>query len=451
MAVYPPPGPDSPPALQVLRWMRSPFRMMDECQARFGDTFSLRLPSFKPPLVVVSEPQAVKDVFAMGPDDGHAGKANFVLKPLLGKHSLLVLDGAEHLRQRKMILPAFHGERMNAYGRAMLDLTHESIDGWPMGKPFPVHHPMQAITLQVIIRTVFGIGEGPRFAELADLLRRVLDIGAYPVLLFPFMQRDLGPLSPWGRFLRLSERAGEILRAEIRRGRREGTAGRTDVLAMMLDARDENGEPLTEDEVHDELVTLLVAGHETTATAIAWTLRWLLPDPQLVGRLRAEIASAEGDPARIAKLDLLDATARESLRLQPVVPMVGRVLQKAQRIGSIDMPAGSVVTASIYLTHRLPSLYPEPLRFRPERFLSFKPAPWEWLPFGGGLRKCVGATFAIYEMKMVLAAMLPRLDMRLASDRVRATRRAVTITPGGGLPVIVTTKRSRQAVAARAA
>jgi cytochrome P450 len=447
---YPPPGPYAPPALQVLRWMRSPFRMMDECHARFGDAFSLRFPAFRAPLVVVSDPLAVKDVFAMGADDGHAGKANFVLKPLLGKHSLLVLDGADHLRQRKMILPAFHGERMHAYGRAMLDLTHESIDGWPLGDPFPVQRPMQTITLQVIIRTVFGIGEGPRFAELADLLKRVLDIGAYSVLLFPIMQRDLGPLSPWGRFLRLGARAGDILRAEIRRGRREGTAGRTDVLAMMLDARDEKGEPLTEDEVHDELVTLLVAGHETTATALAWTLRWLLKDPRLVARLRDEIATAEGDPGRIAKLDLLDATARESLRLQPVVPMVGRVLQKAQRIGTIDMPAGGVVAASIYLTHRRPSLYPEPERFHPERFLTFKPAPWEWLPFGGGLRKCVGATFAIYEMKMVLAAMLPRVELRLVSDRVRARRRAVTITPGGGLPVVMTTRRSRQAVAARA-
>ena len=446
-----PPGPDTPAAIQVVRWLRTPFQMMDECRARFGDTFTLRLPGFAPGVVVVSDPLAIKEVFALGPDEGHAGKANMVLKPLLGEHSLLVLDGAEHLRQRKMITPAFHGERMHAYGRAMLEVTHDSIDQWAVGTAFPVQTPMQAVTLQVIIRTVFGIEAGPRFVELGGLLRRVLDIGANPVLLFPFMQRDLGRFSPWGRFLRLSARAGDILRAEIRHGRAQGTAGRNDVLAMMLDARDETGAPLTEDEVHDELVTLLVAGHETTATALAWALRWLLRDRPLVERLKEEIASGEGEPARIARLELLDATVKEALRLQPVVPMVGRVLQSPQTVGRFDLPAGSVVAASIYLAHRNPSTYPEPTRFRPERFLAFKPAPWEWLPFGGGMRKCVGAAFAIYEMKMVLAALLPRVDMRLVDLRVQAKRRAVTITPARGLPVIVTARRSRQAVAARAA
>jgi cytochrome P450 len=450
-ASYLPPGPDTPPALQVLRWMTDPFKLMEQCHAQFGDTFTMRLPLMPKGIVVVSDPHEIKDLFAMGPDDAHAGKANIVLKPLLGEHSLLVLDGAEHLRQRKMIMPAFHGERMHAYGRAMLDLTNDSIDRWPVGVPFAVHEPMQAVTLQVIIRTVFGIEEGPRFAELAGLLRKVLDIGAHPIFLFPFMQRDFGSLSPWGRFLRLTQKAGDILRAEIRHGRSKGTAGRHDVLAMMLDARDDKGDPLSEDEVHDELVTLLVAGHETTATALAWTLRWLLCDPTLVARLRDEIATAGDDPGRIAKLELLDATVKESLRLQPVVPMVGRVFQSPQKVGHLEIPRNGIVAASIYLTHRRPSLYPEPNRFNPDRFLTFKPAPWEWLPFGGGLRKCVGAAFAVYEMKMVLATILPRIDMRLVDPNVKAKRRAVTITPAGGLPVIVTARRSRQAVAARAA
>jgi cytochrome P450 len=430
--------------------MRTPFRLLEDCHAQFGDAFTLRLPGLVKGVVIVADPLAVKDVFGLGPDQGHAGKANFVLRPLLGEHSLLLLDGAEHLRQRKMILPAFHGERMHAYGRTMIDVTHESVDRWPVGRAFPVHDPMQDVTLQVILRTVFGVQEGPRFAELAEVLKRVLAVGTRPIMLMPWMQRDLGPLSPWGRFLRTSARGSAILRAEIRRGRREGTAGRSDVLAMMLDARDESGAPLSEDEVHDELVTLLVAGHETTATALAWTLRWLLPDPALVGRLREEIASASGEPQRIARLELLDATVKESLRLQPVVPQVGRMLQEPLRIGGMELPARTFVSPSIYLVHRRASLYPEPERFRPERFVGFKPAAWEWLPFGGGLRKCVGAAFAIYEMKMVLATVLPRIDMRLVSDRVRPRRRAVTITPDRGLPVVVTAKRSRQA-AARAA
>jgi cytochrome P450 len=440
-----PPGPSTPPALQMLRWMRTPFRVMDECQARFGDAFTMRLPRMPSGVVVLADPLAVKDVFGLGPDEAHAGKANFLLEPVVGRHSLLLLDGAEHLRQRKMMLPAFHGERMHAYGRAMLDATNDSIDGWPLERTFPVHRPMQAITLQVILRTVFGVEEGPRFTELADALRQMLDATANPILLFPFMQRDLGPFSPWRRFKRHAQHASDILRSEIRRGREAGTSGRVDVLAMMLDARDDAGRPLSEDEVHDELVTLLVAGHETTATALAWTLRWLLPDRVLLGKLNEEITSVGGDPLRMAKLPLLDATVKEALRLQPVVPNVGRVLQQPMTLGGLDLPAGAIVAPSIYLVHRRPSLYPDPTRFRPERFLDFKPAAWEWLPFGGGLRKCVGAAFAMYEMKMVLAAMLPRVEMRLDIDRVRHVRRSITITPEGGLPVVVTAKRSRAA------
>jgi cytochrome P450 len=439
-----PPGPSTPPAIQVVRWLSTPFRVMEECRARFGDVFTLRFPRM-PGVVVVADPLAVKDLFGLGPDEGHAGKANFVLKPVVGEHSLLLLDGAEHLRQRKMILPAFHGERMLAYGRTMIEMTHASIDGWPLGRRFPAHRPMQSITLQVILRTVFGVEDGPRFAELANVLTRMLDATANPLLLLPFLQKDLGALSPWGRFARLARQAQAILRAEIRRGREKGTGGRTDVLAMMLDARDELGRPLGEDEVLDELVTLLVAGHETTATALAWTLCWLLPDRELVARLKEEIATAGGDPSRIAKLELLDATVKEALRLQPVVPVAGRVLQEPARIGTLDLPRGVIVSASIYLVHRRPSLYPEPARFRPERFVGAKPAAWEFLPFGGGLRKCVGAAFALYEMKMVLAAMLPRVEMRLAADRVREVRRAITVTPEGGLPVVLTAKRSREA------
>jgi cytochrome P450 len=422
--------------------------MMEECRARYGDAFTMRFPGMPSGVVVVSDPVAVKDLFGLGPDEGHAGKANFVLEPILGEHSLLLLDGAEHLRQRKMILPAFHGERMHAYGRTMAELTHATIDRWPLGRRFPVHRSMQSITLQVILRTVFGVEEGPRFTELASVLTRMLDATANPMLLLPFLQRDLGPLSPWGRFLRLARQAQAILRAEIRRGREKGTAGRDDVLAMMLDAQDEQGRPLAEDEVHDELVTLLLAGHETTATALAWTLRWLLPDRALVARLNDEIAGAGGDPLRIAKLELLDATVKEALRLQPVVPMAGRVLQQPTRIGTLDLPAHALVAAAIYLVHRRPSLYAEPARFRPERFLGLKPAAWEFLPFGGGLRKCIGAAFALYEMKMVLSAMLPRIEMRLASDRVRNVRRSITIAPEGGLPVVLTGRRSREAARA---
>jgi cytochrome P450 len=446
-----PPGPSTPPALQLVRWMRAPFNVLEECRERFGDAFTLRLPNISDGVVVLSDPLAIKDVFGLGPNEGHAGKANQVLKPLLGEHSLLLLDGAEHLRQRKMILPAFHGERMHAYGRTMVDLTNDSIDRWRVGERFAVHAPMQAITLQVIIRTVFGVEEGPRLAEFSAMLRRLLDIGANPLLLLPFMQLDLGPLSPWGRFQRIGEKASDVLRQEIRSGRTKGTAGRVDVLAMLLEARDDRGHSLSEDEIHDELVTLLVAGHETTATSLAWALRWVLRDANLVARLRAEIATAEGDPQPLAKLELLDATVKEALRLQPVIPLVGRVLQERASFAGMDLPAGAMVAPAIYLVHRRPSLYPEPEAFRPERFFGLKPAAWEFLPFGGGVRKCVGAAFALFEMKMVLGTLLPRVDMRLATDAIRPVRRAVTIAPSEGVPVIVTAKRSREALERRVA
>jgi len=431
----------------MMRWVKNPLPVMEEAHRRFGDTFSLRLAGIPEPLVLVSHPEVIKEVFALGPDQAHAGKANLVLKPFLGVHSLLLLDGAEHLRQRKMMLPAFHGERMHAYGRSMIDLAHQSIDGWPIGRRFSVHAPMQRVTLQVIIRTVFGIGEGPRFAELADVLTRTLRVAAWPGLLFAFMQHDLGPLSPWGRYKRFAGRASALLRAEIRSARDKGTAGRTDVLAMMLDARDEGGRPLSEDEIHDELITLLIAGHETTATSLAWALRWILPDADLVRRLREEIATAGDDPQALGKLELLDATVKEALRLQPIIPLVARVLQERFVFGGLDLPRGSVVAPAVHLVSRRPSLYPEPERFVPSRFLTFKPAPWEWLPFGGGLRRCIGAAFALYEMKMVLAAVLARVDAHLATPDIRVKRRGVTLAPSEGLPVIVTSRLPRREAA----
>ena len=440
-----PPGPSLHTGLQTLHWMRRPFAFLEENRNTFGDMFTLRLAVLRYPAVIVSHPDAVKEVFSMTADDGQAGRANAVLKPFLGANSLLLLDGAEHLRQRKMLLPAFHGDRMGSYGRAMLDLAHEGIDRMPVGRRFAVHGPLQSITLEVILRTVFGISDGPRFAELAAVMKKALAIAAWPGLLFSFMQHDLGSLSPWGRYTRLRQQVGDILRTEIRCGRERGTAGRTDALAMILDARDESGAPLSEDEVHDELVTLLVAGHETTATALAWALRWILPDRTLVGRLRDEIASCGGDPAGLAKLELLDATVKEVLRLQPILPLVGRILSRPATIAGHELPAGVMVAPALYLVHQRPSLYPEPKRFKPERFLSWKPAPWEWLPFGGGLRRCIGAAFALYEMKMVLGALLPRVDMRLDDDDVQAVRRSVTLAPAGGLPVVVTARRSREA------
>jgi cytochrome P450 len=261
------------------------------------------------------------------------------------------------------------------------------------------------------------------------------------LILLPLMQYEVIRDGPLGRFMGLATRAEAIIRAEIRRGREQGTNGRSDLLATMLEARDDGGDTLGDDEIHDEVLTLLLAGYETTATSLAWAMRWIIPDRSLTMRLVEEIASAGGDPVKLGKLQLLDATIKESMRLQPAVVNVARVLQQPTKLGHIELPAGTLVAPAVYLVHRRPSLYPEPSTFRPERFLGWKPAPWEWLPFGGGLRRCIGAQFALYEMKMVLAALLPRVEMQLATAVVRPVRRAVTITPSDGLPVLVTAKR----------
>lgn len=427
--------------LLLWQWIRTPFELLARCKAEFGDTFTIRLPMMPGGLVALADPAAIKEVFGFGPDEAHAGEANVVLKPFLGSHSLLLLDGAPHIRHRKLMLPAFHGERMQAYGRAMIDLTGEVIDKMPVGRTFPFHGSMQSLTLAVILRTVFGVEEGPQFTELADVLARGLDASAWPGLLFPVMQRDLGPLSPWGKWVRLQKRASALLMAEIRRARSAPDRSRTDVLSMLVDT------PLTEDEIHDELITLLVAGHETTATSLAWAMRWILPNRKLAWEMRDEIASADGDPVKIAKLELLDCVVKETLRLQPVIPMVGRVLQEPMTISGWDLPRGALVAPSIHLVHRRPSLYTNPDAFDPSRFRSLKPAAWEFLPFGGGLRKCIGAAFAIYEMKMVLATLLPRVEMHLATSDIRVARRSITLTPSDGLPVVLTSK-SRTARAA---
>ena len=439
--------------LATWRWMRTPFEFLDDCAARYGDTFTLRFPSL-PPLVMFARPDDVKEIFS---DDGslmHAGEFNLQLRAFLGEHSVLMLDGKEHMRHRRLLLPPFHGERMQAYGQTMLDMADDSIDAWPVGEPFALHGPMQAITLQVILRTVFGVDGAARLAKFDRLVTELTEIASWFPLLLPFMQKDLGPWSPWGRYVRKRDETDAVVYAEIRERRAQGSRGRTDILSMRLDARDEAGHPMTDEELHDELGTLLIAGHETTATALAWTFRWLLAMPAIADRARAELAAAEAEgpltPERIAKLELLDAVAREALRLQPVIPLVGRILQEPTRVGGFDLPKGVGVLCSIYLAERRPAAFPHPTTFDPDRFLGKKLTPNEFFPFGGGVRRCIGMAFALYEMKMVLARVLARTTLSLVPEPVRVVRRSITMTPSHGLRVRLDARRPR-AVASRAA
>lgn len=435
-----PPGPRVP-LLNTWNWLRRPYPFLEECRARFGSTFTFTLPGL-PPLIVFSNPDDVKEIFT---DDGErmvAGQFNRSLRAFLGDHSVLMLDGREHLRHRRLLLPPFHGERMAAYGQVMIDAAHNAVDRWPLDRPFAIHGPMQEITLQVILRAVFGVEEGPRLRELSHTITELLRLGAWPPLLIPALQRDYGAWSPWGRFLRFREKADQLLLEQVRM--RQAADKGQDILSLLLDARDEAGQPMTDVELRDELVTLVVAGHETTATGLAWAFRWLLGNPGVEARLREELAGGDLTPERIAKLEYLDAVAREALRLYPVIPIVGRVLLQPARIGGWDLPAGVAVVCSIYLAHRRPEAYPEPERFNPGRFLGVKPSPYEFFPFGGGMRRCIGMAFALYEMKMVLATVLSRASLRLApGPAIEPVRRAITLMPSDGLRVELTRRAAR--------
>jgi cytochrome P450 len=444
-----PPGPSIPTLASTTIWMKRPFAMMEYCRKRYGDAYTFRLSAF-PPIVMTHTPETVKQIFA---DDGTtfaAGKFNRALSALLGDKSVLMLDGAEHLRHRKLLLPPLHGERMQRYGQAMLDATDVAIDGWATraraepGEVFALHPQMQDVTLRIIIATVFGFDEGPRFDEMVRRMKRILELGSWPPLLIPFMQVDLGPRSPWGRFRRAVAAGDEYLYGEIAERKRSGARG-TDVLSLLLDARDEQGQAMSALELRDELSTLLIAGHETTATALAWAVRWTLATPGLPARVRADIDAARRadgtarlTAARAAELPLVDAICREALRLNPVVPFVGRILERPARVAGYDLPAGTPVACSIYLAQRRPEVYPEPTRFDPSRFLGKKLSPQEFFPFGGGVRRCVGMAFALYEMRIVLARIFERAELLLANERpIREERRSITLMPAGGLPVRV--------------
>jgi cytochrome P450 len=435
--------------------MRRPIEFLRDCAGKYGDVFRFQMAGFGT-VAVIASPELIREVFLGNTEVFLGGQSNNMLRPFVGDHSLLVLDGDPHARQRKLLAPAFHGERMLAYGQTMLALAHTAIDRFPLQRRFPLHPEMQAITLRVILRTIFGIGDGSAesgatstearalFDRLFHLTQTGVELASNPLLIFPILQHELFGLSPWGRFMRIVREMDDLLRTEVDRRRQSGElSGRSDILSMMMQARDEAGEAMSFAELRDELVTMLVAGHETTANALGWTMALLLQHPEFAAELAQQLEttrSAAGalDPEKVAKLELLDATIRESLRLRPIAPMVARMLAKPLQLGGYDIPAGWVVAPAISLVHERASTYRDPQRFDPHRFLREKLPASEWLPFGGGHRRCIGAAFATYEMKMVLAALLSRTRLRLAPGYTpRTIRRGVVLTASGGVPVIV--------------
>jgi cytochrome P450 family 135 len=417
-----PPGPSAPRWLQTMRWWTRPVPFFERCRARHGRRFTIRLLG-APPFVVLADPGDVKDVFTAPADVLHPGSGARILEPVVGPNSVILLDEDAHLSQRRLMLPAFHGEQVARLADVMSEVAAAEVERWPRDKPVALHPRLQALTLEVILRTVFGLEEGARLDRLREHLTSVLAVGASPVSMLPVLQRDLGPGSPWRRFLHMRDVVDAELFALIDE-RRAQAGERDDVLSLLLGARHEDGSPMSAQELRDELMTLLVAGHETTATALAWALERLVRHPAVLDRLVAEVREqgTEGE--------YLDAVVKETLRLRPVVPAVIRRLTGPMELGGYELPAGTFVSPSIYLTHRRPDVYPEPEAFRPERFLESPAGTYTWIPFGGGVRRCLGATFALFEMKVVLATVLEQVHLRTLDDRDEAiTRRAITFAP----------------------
>jgi cytochrome P450 len=413
-----PPGPPLPASVQTLLWLAQPTAFPIWAARRYGDPHRLRL-AFSGDLVLTADPTLVPGVLGLRPEVASAGEANALLAPLLGSRSLLMLDGPEHLRLRRLLGPPLRGEAMRAHRDLIVELTRRELARWPRRAPFPLLPRMRALTLEVILRVVFGLEAGPRLDLLRRLLVELLAMGSSWMVL-PGTRLDLGPWSPWGRFVRLKARIDALLEEEIGERRRSGP-GRGLLAELLADGN----HGLAPGDLRDQLLTLLVAGHETTATTLAWCFELLLRHPEAAERARTDER-------------YLEAVVRETLRLRPIFRMASRRLRRTLELGPYRLPPGVSVGAAIYLAHRRPEIYPDPEGFHPERFLHAAPETGAWIPFGGGIRRCLGAAFASFEMSVVVGTVLGSVRLRPASASPEPVAlHAVVLVPGRGARVVV--------------
>jgi cytochrome P450 family 135 len=437
-----PPEVDRTPLSQTLRWAFRPIAFMEDSRRRYGDSFGVRFLGFERPMILISDPVAIKALYQER-EHGLPPGRNIILEPILGSKSLLIQEGAEHLSRRRLMLPSFHGERMRSYEETMAEIVDAEIDTWPLDEEFPIHARMQAVTLEVILRVVFGVSSGPRLDRLRGMLATVLQETSAPgrQVLGLALQR-FGGRGMFAHFERELREVDELLMAEIAEHRdRPDLEEREDMLSMLMLAEFEDGSRMEDRELRDQLMTMLLAGHETTATALAWTFDLLLRHPAQLDRLRGSLQAGEEDYLR--------ATISESLRLRPVIPLAGRRLGKEMVADGETLPVGTDVTPAIWLTHTRADVYPEPFAFKPERFLDEGPDTYAWIPFGGGVRRCIGASFAEFEMRVVLREVLTRCELHKASPEPETTgRRNITLSPKDGTPVVVTSREpAREPVA----
>ena len=426
-----PPGPRLPTALQTIGWWARPTSFMERCRERYGHRFTIKLAA-QQPFVMLSDPAELKQLFTAPADVLHPGEGARILEPIVGPNSILLLDEGAHLAQRKLVLPAFHGERMAALGEVISDVARTEIERWPRDEGIPMHPRLQALTMEVILGAVFGLRDGERLDGLRVALTDMLEFGLSPLSLLPPAQRAPFGRGPWAGFVRARARADELVYAEISERRAADGADRGDVLSTLLAATHEDGSPMSDEEVHDELMTLLVAGHETTATELAWALERLARAPEALATLVDEVDSGDDDT-------YMTAVIRETLRRRPVLTNAApRTVKKPIEVGGFHYEPGVHLVASAYLVQHDPEIYPDPYAFRPERFLDSDPGTYTWIPFGGGRRRCVGASFAMLEMGIVLRELLRGTEIRaVAPAAERTIRRAITVTPAAGAATVL--------------
>jgi cytochrome P450 len=444
-----PAGPRMPSVMQTLGFWSRPTAFLNRNRARYGKRYTVKLLG-TPPFVTLSDPADIKQVLMAPPDVLHPGEGARILEPLLGPNSVILLDESPHLEQRKLMLPAFHGERMQNLASLMSELGERELDSWPTDEPFALHPRLQRLTLEIVLRAVFGLERGARLDDLRELLTSILQFTESPLSLLPppspRLERLMAARGPLARLRKVTERADELIFALIEERRRELAQGSesADVLAMLMAAEHEDGSPMSDAELRDELMTALVAGHETTASQLAWAFVLLSRAPSALEQLTRELDEGEEEA-------YLMATIHEVMRRRPVLPNAEpRLVKQPIEIGGVLYPPGVVLIVNAHLVHHDPDIYPHPFAFRPERFLNNPPGTYTWLPFGGGRRRCLGASFALQEMKIVLRAVLRRFELRPAAlDPEVPRRRSITISPSRGAEVILTGRTSGESVPPR--
>ncbi|CAM3751923.1 cytochrome P450 [Kibdelosporangium persicum] len=427
-----PPGPALPAMAQTILSVTNPLSFADRCRAKYGDVFTMRVFPVGQ-VVCVSDIGIIRDIVTSDGSVFRAGEANSVIEFVVGRNSLLMLDGGEHIRRRRVLLPPFRGASVRGHQRSVGQIAADCARWWPVGRPIRLLPRMQEITLEIMMRSVFGITDLARLAGLRTLVPQLLHMNP-AIMLFPPLRRDLGPRSPGGRYARVKRAVDGIIHQEIDRRRRD-TAGTTgeDVLSGLMDVRDEHGAPLSDEELRDHLVTLLAVGHETTATSMSWIFERLVRHPRVLARLRTEIAESTTDEP-----EYVDAVINETLRLRPVVSDIARVATTDTRVGGYHVPRGTMIALSISAIHRSPDQFSAPEAFRPERFLDGETAHEVFLPFGGGPHRCLGASFAMMVMRRVVPRIVAELDIRAARPEPESARlTGPVLTPSRGAEVVV--------------